>query len=179
MNPILELFGAVEKKYPDSVSIHTLERNAYLIREGQVEQYSYFIESGAVKVVYEDSERSQIIRFGYRGSILNSLPSFFDDSPSLFDIVALRRTVVHAYSKSALFTCIEENAALKQSYISILEGLVRQFVEREIDLLTPDPLERYHRVLERSPELFQEVPLKHIADYLRMAPETLSRLRKS
>jgi hypothetical protein len=34
-------------------------------------------------------------------------------------------------------------------------------------------------VFKRSPQLFQEIPNKHIASYLRMSPETLSRLKKS
>jgi len=45
------------------------------------------------------------------------------------------------------------------------------------DRLEPSPLERYNAVLRRSPQLFQHVPLRHIASYLRMSPETLSRIR--
>ena len=42
-----------------------------------------------------------------------------------------------------------------------------------------DPRQRLQRVLGRSPRLFQEVPHKYIASYLRMSPETLSRLLNS
>ena len=62
---------------------------------------------------------------------------------------------------------------------NILENLVCQLLEREIDILTTSPIERYRRVLKRSPTLFQEIPHKHIANYLRMSAETLSRLKKS
>jgi hypothetical protein len=58
-----------------------------------------------------------------------------------------------------------------------MEMVITQQIEREIDLLTVSPTERLKRVLERSPNVFQEVPLKYIASYLRMTPETLSRLR--
>ncbi|MCY1222048.1 hypothetical protein D9M69_651860 [compost metagenome] len=64
-------------------------------------------------------------------------------------------------------------------WAEILEDLVLQQIEREKDLLTHSPKERYERVLKRSPQLFQEIPNKHIANYLRMTPETLSRLKKS
>jgi len=60
-----------------------------------------------------------------------------------------------------------------------LEQLTLQQLEREKDILTSSPLERYKRVLKRSPQLFQEIPNKYIADYLRMTPETLSRIKKS
>ena len=61
----------------------------------------------------------------------------------------------------------------------ILEDLVLQQIEREKDLLINSPKERYERVLKRSPQLFQEIPNKHIANYLRMSAETLSRLKNS
>ena len=60
----------------------------------------------------------------------------------------------------------------------MLGELIYQQMERERDILTSSPLERYKRVLSRSPQLFQEIPNKHIASYLRMTPETLSRLKK-
>lgn len=61
----------------------------------------------------------------------------------------------------------------------ILESFVLQQMERERDILTSSPMERYNRVLKRSPQLFQEIPNKYIASYLRMTPETLSRIKKS
>ena len=63
--------------------------------------------------------------------------------------------------------------------ISLIENLIVQQLEREIDILTTSPEERYNRVLKRSPKLFQQIPAKYIASYLRMTPETLSRIRKS
>ena len=53
------------------------------------------------------------------------------------------------------------------------------FMGKEIDILTNPPKERYERVLKRNPQLFQEIPNRHIANYLRMSAETLSRLKKS
>jgi hypothetical protein len=77
---------------------------------------------------------------------------------------------------------IDDFLALKNNVIlwgKILENLAVQQLEREIDLLKNSPKERYERVLKRSPQLFQEIPNRHIANYLRMSPETLSRLKKS
>ena len=52
-------------------------------------------------------------------------------------------------------------------------------LEREVDLITYSPQKRFERVFERSPQLFQEIPQKYIASYLRMTPETLSRILKN
>lgn len=179
MNSVASIFEIFESKYPTDVKVLNLNRGDFLIKRGQVERHTYLIESGAVAVKLFKKSESHTIRFGYRGSFLNSIPSFFDDSPSLFDIVAIRKTRVKAFAKSRLFEIVQSAPELKDAYISILENLATQFVEREIDLLASSPAERYQRVLERSPQLFEEIPLRHIADYLRMTPETLSRLRKS
>lgn len=64
-------------------------------------------------------------------------------------------------------------------YIQIIEDLILQQMERERDLLIESPKERYLRVFKRNPKLFQIIPNKHIANYLRMSPETYSRLKKS
>lgn len=179
MTEVAALFEEFEEKYPSAITEIALDRGDFLIRKGQIERHTYFILTGAVAVKLFKENESHTIRFGYQGSFLNSIPSFFDDSPSYFDIVALRKTKVKAFAKKSLFELIETNESYKEAYISVLENLATHCVEREIDLLASSPAERYERVLERSPQLFNEVPLKHIADYLRMSPETLSRLRKS
>jgi nitrogen-specific signal transduction histidine kinase len=81
--------------------------------------------------------------------------------------------------KAKLLALVHENQDSLKGYIQLLETLVTQQIDREIDLLITSPTERLRRVLERSPNLFQQVPLKYIASYLRMKPETLSRIRNS
>jgi len=74
--------------------------------------------------------------------------------------------------------CLYKTREVFEGWQRILEQLIYQQFEREIDLLTASPVERYKRVLARSPQLFQEIPGKYIASYLRMTPETLSRIKK-
>lgn len=156
-----------------------LARGEYLISEGQVEHHLYLIESGAVRVFLLTAHEELTIRFGYKGSFINSLSSFITEAPSEFYIEALRKTKVKAISKSKFRAFVNENPEHMAQYNALLEVLVTQQIEREIDLLTASPNERFQRVLQRSPNLFQEVPLKYIASYLRMTPETLSRIRSS
>ena len=48
---------------------------------------------------------------------------------------------------------------------------------REMEQIALSAEERYHRFMERSPQLLQLVAQKDLASYLRMTPETFSRLR--
>ena len=157
----------------------TFSKGDYVIREGQVEQSLYLIVSGAVRVFRVTEFEEQTIRFGYQGSMITSLASFITGNPSELYMEALRKTTLRVVSRSKRFEVVNENPQNQSLYIKLLEGLIVQQMEREVDLLTESPTKRLQRVLDRSPNLFQEIPLKYIASYLRMTPETLSRIRNS
>jgi CRP-like cAMP-binding protein len=156
-----------------------ISKGQLLIKEGEVEKNLYFVRSGAIRVFYLSEFEEQTVRFGYEGSFINSLSSFIKGKPSEFYIQAIRKTTVKSISKEKLQALVNEDSESLKQYIQLLETLVTQQIDREIDLLITSPVERLNRVLQRSPNLFQHVPLKYIASYLRMTPETLSRIRNS
>jgi Rps23 Pro-64 3,4-dihydroxylase Tpa1-like proline 4-hydroxylase len=125
-----------------------------------------------------DEYEEQVIRFGYKKNIIVSLDSFFTGKASDLFIQAIKKTVVKVITKQQIEQFLETETN-RRLWIKVLENLVIQQMEREVDILTNSPKERYERVLKRSPQLFQEIPHRHIANYLRMSAETLSRLKKS
>ena len=156
-----------------------IPKGQFLIKEGEIERNIYLIETGAVRLFYLTAYEEQTIRLGYKGSLINSLSSFLKEQPSEFYLEAIRKTTLKIICKDELLQLVNENNESLKGYIALLETLVTQQIDREIDLLITSPIERLKRVLERSPNLFQEIPLKYIASYLRMKPETLSRIRNS
>ncbi|MCG8575261.1 MAG: Crp/Fnr family transcriptional regulator [Flavobacteriales bacterium] len=169
----------IMQKFEKTDDTKIIKKGDCLIREGEIEKQVYFITSGAVKLFYLSELGERIIRFGYEGSIINSLSSFLTNEPSEFYIEAIRKTEVKIIRKEEIENLIYESEESLKEYSKFLEELLAQQMAREIDLLTSSPNKRLERVLERSPDLFQHVPLKYIAAYLRMNPETLSRIRKS
>lgn len=154
-----------------------LKRNTFLIKEGTIEQHVYIVKEGALRIFLQTELEEQTIRFGYRGSMINSLASFLKSTPSAFYIQAIRQSKVIAIPKSQFRDFINLSSQNLKTYNYILENLITQQIEREIDILTHSPLERLKRVQARSPQIFQEIPSKYIAAYLRMSPETLSRIK--
>ena len=164
---------------PDISTPRTLAKGEMLVREGDVEQNLYYIENGAVRAFILTEFEELTIRFGYEGSFINSLSSYITGKPSELYIDAIRKTDIRVVPKQDVIKLAQKDAESQQQYIALLELLICQQIEREVDLLTVSPSERLNRVLKRSPNLFQEIPLKYIASYLRMTPETLSRVRNS
>lgn len=156
----------------------TIERNAFLKIKGSIDTNIYFVEEGSLRIFVVDDHEERIIRFGYKDNIIVSLDSFLTEKPSDFYIQAIKKTRVKIIPKDSFMIFISKNEDNLRIWTKILEGLILQQIEREKDILINSPKERFERVLKRSPQLFQEIPNKHIANYLRMTPETLSRLKK-
>lgn len=168
MKEILELSG----------KMITIDRNKFLKVKGSIDTNVYYVESGSLRVFVLDDFEEQTIRFGYKENLIVALDSFLTGKPSDLFIQAIKKTVIKVIPKSQ-FDDFLKSETNRNWWTVVLENLVVQQLEREIDILTSSPKERYERVLKRSPQLFQEIPHRYIANYLRMSAETLSRLKKS
>ena len=157
----------------------TLNRGEYLKVEGTVDTNLYLIDEGSLRFFISNDEDIKTIRFGYGGELVAALDSYISSNPSPLNIQSIRKTTLKVIRKSAFTELIGSNDKLKTAWEEILGLLILECMEREIDILTKSPQERYNRVLQRSPRLFQEIPHKYIASYLNMTPETLSRIKKS
>jgi CRP-like cAMP-binding protein len=176
MTPIEKLQQEIAAHWTKKI---TLKRNEFLKVKNTKDQNVYFSKSGCLRMFIEDEKEEHCIRFAYKKSLFTALDSFISGKNSALCIQALKKSEVFVVDKKSFMQIINSNDENMKLWQNILENLIEQQLEREIDLLTYSPEERYKRVLKRSPQLFQEVPLKYIASYLRMTPETLSRIKKS
>lgn len=178
MNLIDQLVAnAATKNLP--LSKLSIKRNEYLVTAGQINTNLYLIQSGTIRIFVDDLQDEHTIRFGYKGNIITALDSFLSNDPTKLNIQALKKCELAVISKKAFTTLLNKDESNRYIWQKILEDFTLQQMEREMDLLTNSPMEKYRRVKERSPILFQEIPSKYIASYLRMTPETFSRIKKS
>ncbi len=157
----------------------SLKRNEFLKVNGDIDTNLYLIKNGSLRIFVLDEAEENTIRFGYQNNIITALDSYITEKPTEYYIQAIKASELKVIKKSTITTLLANSPELQQFWNTMLEQIIVQQLEREQDILTTSPLKRYQRVLERSPQLFQEVPNKYIASYLRMTPETLSRLKKS
>ncbi len=155
-----------------------LSRNEYLKVKGSADTNLYYILSGSLRIYFEDDYEEHTIRLGYRDNFIGALDAFISDQSSDLYIQAIKKCDLKVVSKRAFLDFIDSDPANTALWIQIMGQLIYQQIEREKDILINSPKQRYLRVLARSPQLFQEIPNKYIASYLRMTPETLSRLKK-
>ena len=158
---------------------HTLRRGDFLCQAGDRSVQLWYVTNGTLRLYIDVEGTEQCIRFGYPGDLVAALDSYIKGEPTQFYVQALRQCEVRQVSRTAFRAFIDADPERGRWWQGVMSSMIYSQLEREVDLLLPSPEARYRRVLARSPRLFQEIPAKYIANYLRMTPETLSRLKRA
>lgn len=155
-----------------------LARGATLQRPHARDTPLFLITAGAAHAYVDAAGGRQTLRLGYPGELLAALPGLLRGLPSGTGIEAITRCRGYTLRAADVRAEVERDDATRAAYTEMLEGFVCGLVTRELDLLDPSPERRYAAMVARSPQVLRHVPLRYVASYLRMTPETLSRIRR-
>ena len=103
--------------------------------------------------------------------------SFFFQTPSAYALEALSDGCILATDHSTFSALMDRHRELERWAWKLFAYALSGRFKRERELLTMTAQERYERLLRESPHIIQLAPLRHVASYLGMSPETLSRVR--
>ena len=154
-----------------------LKRNDFLIKRGQTESSLFFVLSGSMRIYFPNRGDEICVGFAHPNNLICSYPSFIRNDPSEYFIQALAKTELMAINRGVFYALFDPYRNIERAWRMLEEEALIGKIEREVEMLTFTPEERYHRLIKRSPHIFQVIPRKYIASYLRMTPETLSRIR--
>lgn len=158
----------------------TIEKNDYLLKAGQICNAYHFVEKGMLRAFSYDLEGNEVTTAFYsEHSFASDLLSFFNREPSREYIQALSDCQTWALGYEDMqenFHTVPEFREFGRLKIVSSYG---QLKGRMLSMLQETAEERYGSLVQASPEIFQQVPLKYIASYLGVTDSTLSRLRRS
>lgn len=155
--------------------LREIRKGSELLSLGQVSQSVYLLVSGAAYQFDYDREgiEENILGLYTEGDWCFNNSSFVSQKPSVTIIAAYSDMLVREISLHAIHQLIAASPAFFQ-----LGGLLQKGTERLRYLETANSAgEKYALLSATQPSLLQAFPLKMIASYLKIAPETLSRLR--
>jgi CRP-like cAMP-binding protein len=175
-------FTKVSKKEVAAISgiIHLSqhEKNEVLIEQGSIPKRLAFIIQGAVRTYYIDSSGNEnTIAFRFENEPLVPFESFIQQTPTVINAVTLEPTVLIWTSHSEFTAFLESFPKYEKVLREIISKSLFMQSEQMRLLRITSSRERYEMLCKLRPEVIQRVPLKHIASYLGMALETLSRVR--
>lgn len=155
----------------------SLNRNDHFLKQGEVCKRLGFIVKGYVRVYYLVNGEETTKDFNFENSFCGSYASFSLQQPSLFNTVAMEDTIVYTLGREDLFYLFDKHPVLqKVGRLSIEQMFIRKEL-REASFLLDTAQQRYDKLTSNFPGITGRVPLKHIASYLGIRAETLSRIR--
>ena len=135
--------------------------------------------SGSARCYYIDNDGNDITRgFAPEGTMCMD-EGFFGYSERICMWETLEETTLMLCKTEDIKKLIKENVAIKDAWILLLERALRYKIYRENGFLVENATERYIHFKKMYPNLSETVPQKHIATYLGIAPESLSRIRRA
>lgn len=165
----LQLLAKMEKLH--------FRKGDFLVQEGERNSNFYIISKGIWRGHYLNDGVDVSVWFASEGEAIFSSWGYIENTLSLVSIEAMCDSELYGISKAKLESFYASSAELANFGRRLFE---QQFLGLEnwiISGRSPRAKERYLTLLEENPELLQYVPLKHIASYLWITPQSLSRIR--
>lgn len=187
-NPFLHIRQAIDTLQPlaenewqalaATLTLKTFNKGNFLTQHGQVENYVYFLNSGATRNYFTREDKEFTVDFHFAGEFVTAYYSLITREPSTINIELLEEAQVVAIPYTALTTFYANYHHGEKIGRLIAEHQYVKRLRKEMDLLSLTAEERYARLMQRNPALIQTISVKHLSSYLGIQPESLSRIRK-
>lgn len=153
-------------------------KNEYLIEEGKVASYYYFLESGFLRSFLIDFEGNDITtNFFSAQDIVIDWHSYFLQKPCKESIKALSAGTCWKISFQHFMNLFKIEAFREVGRTRLVRNYF-QLKNHSISIIADQAKDRYLHLLQEKPTIVQNVPLKYIATYLGITDTSLSRIRK-
>ena len=153
------------------------KKNEIIKEAHQVETHGYFLMKGAVGTFVWKKNNQVCLNLFLENDFFADDFSLTTGQPSPLEIVALEHSSILRLSKSNI-EILKESPIGKMLFLVGEQKDNAEHQNHQIDLMTKTAEERYLEIIETRPELINRIPQKHIASYLGITTQSLSRIRR-
>lgn len=174
---ILMLRNLLETDMKEYIQLVSLKKNDFLVREGEVCHYYYFVLEGILRNYYIKDGTEITTNFDFPNDIATNFTSLVLQQKSTGYIQAMTTCRIYRMKASDFDDIKMQKPIMQQIKEILISGYVILLEERLNSLQFCTAAERYHFMMEKYPHFLQQIPLTYIASYLGISLETLSRIR--
>lgn len=185
MNPLINKFKEygyinpeIEKELAKKVKSQIRQKGDFFLQKGQASSSLFVIESGLVRAYFVKDDREINSWFGFENIILGSVLPLFFNLPAVEYIQFLETSTIHYIAGNDLNDFYKKYNDMNSIGRIMTEEYCKILEDRVTSLQTETAEQRYNTLLREQPDAVQRISLGHIASYLGITQETLSRIRK-
>lgn len=178
-DPIVSLSDPELESFCNAFETKRLTRNELFLEQGQVCNFVGLVNAG-VLIYFKINDKGDELTtdFAFPGDWANNNLSRLTNTPSTINIRAIEETEIFVLKQQTLEQLYVQIPKIERLGRILTEQSYVKLVEQTISLQVLSATERYENLLKKHPEIFRKVQLYHIANYLGIAPKSLSRIRK-
>ena len=161
------------------LSTKRFEKGELILKQGDICRHLFFLDRGLVRIFYYKNSKEITEWFADEKEFFFSIISFFELSPSKLIIEALEESEVILLSKDGQDRLSLTNIEIA-NLISRLYALSLILSQKRMQSMQfESSSRRYENLLKEQPNLLKKVSLQHLASFLGITQETLSRIRSN
>jgi CRP-like cAMP-binding protein len=150
----------------------------FLYQQGEICQHIFYIEKGFARVYYYSESGREITQWFFaENSFLTAVDSFYHHKPTLVYCELLEDSVIYSLRYTDMEIMLNENHDLARLAFHAVYEIAKKLAEYIIGLKFQSAEDRYKTLMKEYPLIFQRARLGHIASFLGITQETLSRIR--
>lgn len=155
------------------------KRNEFIMRAGEIHKFSIFVVKGCLRqyIVNEKGEES-IVYFAEERHFIGDLPALRNKTISNYCFQAIEECELLTISADNWEKAFIDFPWWTAAHLAGYQKWATKLQQQMADLHSLTGEQRYLKLLNEKPALFQRVPQHFIASYLGITPETVSRIRK-
>jgi CRP-like cAMP-binding protein len=158
----------------------SIKKNDHVFLAGQICAYGSYVVKGAFRYYHANEHLDEYTtRFAFEDWWIGDLDSLFSQTPAALSLQALEDSELLCIDKKGYAFLFENSPVFNELFRINRNRGFNKLNQLMIDKMSKTAEERYLDLLKQHPQIFQRVALKHIASFLGIKPESLSRIRKN
>ena len=158
--------------------VKQFKKGAFLLKAGKVANAFFYNASGIIRLYYEVNNEERTGFFYNENVFINPYASFRKQEPSAYFLRVIKDTDVVIFKYDILESLLDKVPKLEKLARMIMEQELMVLQEVVESMVTLSPEERFVRLMEKNPEIFQQNSQAQIASFLGIKPESLSRIKR-
>ena len=161
--------------------LHSVEakKGELLLQPQQTVHYQYFVANGCLRSFLVDhSAKEHTIQFAIKDWWISDYTAFYKESTAILSIECIQNATLYRFSRKDMDDIFEQIPKVERFFRLKTESFISSFQKRIIGDLAKSATERYTDFVHDYPNIESLVKNYHIASYLGVTSESLSRIRK-
>lgn len=166
------------ERFASLCEVVTFKKNEVIKEAHTTATHGFFLLEGSVGLFVWKENNSICTDLFLEYNFFSDDISLFSGKPSPIEIISLENTKMLSLSKANM-DILQETPIGTMLFLEGEKNTNQVNQKKQIESMTLKAEERYEKLLKENPELLQRIAQKHIASYLGITPQSLSRIKKN